>query len=169
VSGNKTQALTRAALLLALTLIFQSLRFIIPLPPVLSTFVVGSLVNTCLLVAVEMAGFYPAAVIAVAAPLVAYFQQLLLLPVFIVPVALANLTYLGLFRTGMIWGRWQGIILAAIGKTALLYLTFTWLLSFVAVQPRIAAGLLFVMSWPQLVTAVMGGVLATIITKRLAR
>ena len=169
MNGIKLQALTRAALLLALTLLFQSLRFIIPLPPVLSTFVVGSLVNTCLLVALEMTGFYPAAVIALAAPVVAYLQQLLMLPVFIIPVAIANVVYLGLFRTGMIWGRWQGIVLAAIGKTTFLYFAFTWLLTFIAINHRIAAGMLFVMSWPQLVTALAGGVLATIISKRLAR
>lgn len=48
--------LARGALLLALTLVFQSLRFLIPVPVFLSTFLIGTLVNMCLLVAVEEVG-----------------------------------------------------------------------------------------------------------------
>jgi hypothetical protein len=162
-----TRVVARTALLLALTLLFQSLRLFIPLPPFFSTWIIGSLVNACLLVAVETSGFFPAAVIAVAAPAVAYFQQLLPLPIFVLPVAFANLLYIWLFRTGLAWGRWQGIALSAFGKTLFLYLAFAWLLSFIHIGPRLAAGLLFVMSWPQLVTTVAGGVLAAIVVRRL--
>lgn len=163
----RTRVVTRTALLLALTLLFQSLRLFIPLPPFFSTWVIGSLVNACLLIALETTGFFPAAVIALIAPVVAYFQQLLPLPIFVLPVALANLLYVWLFRTGVAWGRWQGIALAALGKTVFLYAAFVWLLSFIHIGGKLAAGLLFVMSWPQLVTTTAGGVLATIIVKRL--
>lgn len=163
----KTRIIARTALLLALTLLFQSLRLLIPLPPFFSTWIIGSLVNACLLVALETTGFFPAAVIAVAAPVVAYLQQMLPLPVFVPPVALANLLYIWLFRTGLVWGRWQGIALSALGKTIFLYAAFAWLLSFIQIGPRLAAGLLFVMSWPQLVTTTAGGVLAAMVVKRL--
>lgn len=161
--------LARAALLLALTLVFQSLRLIIPLPPFFTTFVIGSLVNACLLIALETAGLAAALAIAAVTPVVAYLQQLLPLPVFIPPVAAANIVYVLLFRAGLAWSRAGAIGIAAVGKTVLLYFTFAWLLTLINLPPRLAAGLLFVMSWPQLVTTVIGGVLATIIVRRLSR
>jgi hypothetical protein len=82
-------------------------------------------------------------------------------------VALGNLLYVGLFRAGLKLGRWQGIGIAAAGKTAFLWMAFTWLLTLVSINPKIAAGLLFVMSWPQLVTTVLGGLLALAVVKRL--
>lgn len=161
--------LVRAALLLALTLVLQSLRLIIPLPPFFTTFIIGSLINACLLITLETAGLTAALLIAAVTPVVAYLQQLLPLPVFIPPVAAANILYVLLFRAGLTWGRASAIGLAAVGKTVFLYFTFAWLLTLINLPPRLATGLLFVMSWPQLVTAILGGVLATIVVRRLSR
>ncbi|WP_371381610.1 hypothetical protein [Sporomusa aerivorans] len=159
--------ITRTALLLALTLIFQSLRFFIPLPPFLSTFIIGSLVNASLLIAAEKAGLWPAAVISLIAPIVAYFQQLLPLPVFIIPVALGNAVYVLLFLLCRQWGSIARIAIAAIGKTGILYISFAWLLTFVAIPAKIAAGIMLAMSWPQLITGVMGGILSFLIARRI--
>lgn len=161
--------LARAALLLALTIVLQSLRLIVPLPPFFTTFVIGSFVNACLLIAVETAGLGAALVIAAVAPIVAYLQQLLPLPVFILPVAAGNVVYVLLFRLGRGWSRAGAIGLSAVGKTALLYFSFVWLLTLINLPPRLAQGLLFVMSWPQLVTTLLGGVLATVVVRRLNR
>lgn len=166
---ERQQILTRTALLLALTLIFQSLRFFIPMPAFLTTWLIGSLVNGCLLVAAEVVGLGPALIIAVVAPIVAYLQQLLFLPVFIVPVAVANCLYVVFFS--VIALRWRkrplGTVLAAIIKAGVLYALFTWLLTLITIPPKIAAALMFAMSWPQLVTALIGGMLAKIVVKRL--
>jgi hypothetical protein len=59
-------------------------------------------------------------------------------------------------------------VAAASGKTLLLYFTFSWLLSWVNIPPKIASGLLLVMSWPQLVTALAGAAVAAIISRRFA-
>ncbi|MEN6413224.1 MAG: hypothetical protein ABFC84_10790 [Veillonellales bacterium] len=167
VAGNKR--LARTALLLALTLLFQSLRLLLPLPVFATTFIIGSLVNACLLVAVETTGLRGALLISLLAPCVAYFQQLLPLPVFILPVAIGNILYSRLFWLGGKWKSWQSVSLAALGKTLFLYVSFVWLLSFIAIPPKIAAGILFVMSWPQLVTTLAGGFLATIVSRRVKR
>ncbi len=159
--------LARAALLLALTVVFQSLRLIIPVPPFFTTFVTGSLVNACLLVALETTGLVAAVVIALVAPAVAYLQGLLFLPVFVPPVAAGNLIYVLLFRAGLARGRILAIGLAAAGKSAFLFAAFAWLLTLVAVPAPLAAGLMFAMGWPQLVTAVAGGVLATVVCRKL--
>lgn len=169
MAESRHRLLTRAALILALTLVFQSLRFFIPLPPFFSTLLIGSLVNACLLVAFMTTGLPVAAAIAAIAPVVAYFQQLLLLPVFIAPVAVGNFLLVVIFRSAAGWGKWPGIILAAAGKTVFLYFSFTWLLTFVNVNPKLAAGIMFAMSWPQFATAVIGGVLATLAAARINR
>lgn len=165
--NNKYTLLTRTALLLAFTLVFQSLRFIIPIPAFLSTFLIGSLVNACLLVAVETVGVQPALLIGIIAPIVAFFQQLLPLPIFIIPVALGNAVYIGVFSIGRKWNSWLRIGIATSGKTVFMYAAFSWLLTLIAIPAKLATGLLLVMSWPQLVTGVVGGILAGIIKKRL--
>lgn len=165
---NNLRKLSRTALLLALTIIFQSLRFVIPAPAFASTLLIGSLVNASLLITLQSTGLGAAFLIACVTPIVAYFQQLLPLPVFILPVAVGNSLYVWLFyrllRIGPVWPAIGG---AAVGKAAFFYLAFSWLLTFVKLPPAITAGLLFVMGWPQLITGILGGVLSRWIWKRL--
>jgi len=165
--NKKYTILTRTALLLALTLVFQSLRFIIPIPVLFSTFLIGSLVNACLLVAGETVGARPALLIALIAPIVAYFQQLLPLPIFIIPVALGNAIYIGVFSIGTRWNSWLRLGVAALSKTLFMYIVFSWLLTLISIPTKLATGLMLVMSWPQFVTGVVGAILANIIKKRL--
>ena len=51
---------TRTGLILAVTLILQGLRLVIPIPPQVSMFVVGSLVNACLIVRSSSSAAVPA-------------------------------------------------------------------------------------------------------------
>jgi uncharacterized membrane protein len=162
-----SRLLTRIALLIALALIFQSIRFIIPIPVFLSTFVIGSLVNAVLLIAVETVGLWGAAIIAVLTPIVAYVQQMLPLPVFILPIALGNIVYIVIFKIIRKCGIWQCVTLGSFGKTAFLFVSFKWMLSFIILSPNITAGIMFVMSWPQLVTGIVGGFLAVFVAKRI--
>jgi hypothetical protein len=164
---SNNRIITRTALLLALTLLFQSLRLFIPIPPFLSSFIIGSLVNACLLVAAEKAGLWSGLFIAVLAPIVAYFQMMLPIPVFIIPVALGNAAYICLFLSAGRRGRLPGIVLATMGKAGLLYAAFTWLLTFIAIPAQLASGIMLAMSWPQIVTGILGGLLACIIVKRI--
>lgn len=160
--------LTRAALLLALTLMFQSLRLIIPLPAVFSTFLIGSLVNACLILSFLAAGFWPAILIAAVAPLTAYLQSLLPLPIFIFPVAIGNMLYIVFFRLlEAYWGKWQAVIAASAGKMLWLYFCFLFLLSFLALPGKMSSVLLVAMGWPQFVTASIGGVLAILVKRRI--
>jgi hypothetical protein len=164
----KNHRLTRAALLLALTLLFQSLRLLIPIPAVATTFIIGSLVNACLLLAAYFSGFGPAFAIAVLAPVVAYFQQMLFVPIFIIPVALGNIIYISLSlflikrKNGGV-----GIVVAASTKAVFMFGSCTWLAAWLILPEKVAAGLLFVMSWPQAVTGIAGGWIAYSAGKRL--
>lgn len=159
------QVLTRTAVLLALVIVFQSLRFFIPLPPLASTLLIGSLVNAALLVALYTTGIKAALVLAVATPVVAYLQQVLLWPVFIIPVALANAVYVGVFYLLLRLER-PAICLAAAIKTLLLYTSFKYLLAQLQIPTALATNVLFVMSWPQLITGIAGAILAGFIYQR---
>ena len=167
MSHIHNRRLARAALILALAVLFQSLRFLLPVPPIFSTFIIGTLVNACLLIAVEAAGWWAAIFIAVVAPVVAWFQQLLPVPLLILPVAAANTAYILIYGALLTKRRWSGLALAALAKTFLLYGSAHLLLMQLAIPSNIAAGVLFVMSWPQLFTALAGGILAYQVARRL--
>lgn len=163
---NNYRGLTRAALLLAVMLLFQSLRFIIPLPPFISLFVIGSAVNACLLLAVEQAGGRLALVLAVLAPLIAYAQQVLPLPVFIIPVAAANAAYVVGYKLGFTLGRWPAVGIATLMKAAALYFMITWILGWVQLPGPLAAVMSMMFGWPQLITGFGGGLLCFIVQRR---
>ena len=168
MADAERKKITRSALLLAVAILCQSLRFVLPVPVFFSTFIVGALVNACLLVAVQAVGLGPALVIACVTPVLAYFQQLLPVPVFILPVAIGNSLYVWLFRRLLRIGPvGPAIGGAALGKAAFFYLAFSWLLTLIHLPPAMAGAIMFVMSWPQLVTGVLGGILAQILWRRL--
>lgn len=91
------------------------------MPPFLTTILIGSLVNAYLLIAVDIVGFWFTLIILLVAPIVAYFQHVLLLPIFIVPVAVGNAIYVGLFLVGRRWRFWFGIGVVAFAKTIFMY------------------------------------------------
>src|SRR5690554_7160944 len=89
---NKTNNfLTRTAVLLALTVLFQSLRSIIPMPANVSQYVVGSLVNLSLIVAAVIVGVKGGLIISIAAPFIAFFQGFQQNLVMVPMIALGNI------------------------------------------------------------------------------
>ena len=70
----------RGAMLLAVGLVLQALRLVIPMPPMWTVFIVGTLVNMVLVLAARTVGLWPSVMIAVLLPVMAYFQGQLPLP-----------------------------------------------------------------------------------------
>ena len=139
---------TRTGLILAVTLILQGLRLVIPIPPQVSMFVVGSLVNACLIVAVLLIGRRAGLVVAGCTPVFAWLEGMLPFFPFVFPVGLGNCFY--------VWTawRWQRYGLpaccgGALGKAAVRHM------------------LLFAMSWPQIVTGIIGAVLGMEVSRLL--
>ncbi len=161
--------ITRAGMLLALLLAVQALRLVIPLPPFITMFGIGSAVNACLLVAALYVGVRTALLMAVVAPTVAYLQQMLPVPVLIVPVAAANAVYILAFAVLYRKSPYLAVGVAALAKMAGMYVAIDWVLQFVALPERIAALLKMMLSWPQLVTGVLGGALCLVIVARLGK
>lgn len=154
----------RAAMLLALGLIFQSLRMVIPLPPVWSVFIIGTLVNVVLVLAARTVGFTPAMLIAFLMPIIAYMQGQLPMAYLIPVVALGNLVMV--YLCARFWGK--GIILAApLFKTFVLFSSTLFVLWVVNVSEQMSLLILFIMGWPQMITGVVGLALAYKLQQRI--
>lgn len=168
MNNNVVRFITRTAVLLALTVLFQSLRSIIPMPAQVSQYVVGSLVNLSLIIAAVVVGIKGGLIISVAAPIIAYFQGQLpqIMPFMIVAVALGNaviVIMVGLFYNK---NKYVALISGAVLKFITLYIAVIKIvLPFIYPNvPDQAKALLSVnFSWPQLVTASIGGLLALIV------
>lgn len=156
-----------AGFLLALALIFQSIRLIFPMvPKEVSMFLIGSLVNMCLLLAVWRTQSYRAALIALVLPTVAFLQGQLPL-IFMIPVvALGTWVY-------AVWGlKFQHSKLlwfAPLLKMAILLGGTLLVLQCFSLPPAAAKVLTLMMSWPQLITGVLGLVLAKQLVKYLGK
>ena len=131
--------------------------------------VTGSLVNALLLITVEMLGAWPAVALGTVTPLGGLLHGVLPLPlaVMIPFIALGNATLVGIYGILRRRSRWLGLGIAALAKFALLYAfaSFFAMRPFyvgLSVAPKVImpAAIVHTMSWPQLVTAVAGGLLA---------
>lgn len=152
--------MVRGALLVALALALQSLRLVLPLPQPAGTFVIGSLVHMMLALTLKLCGLGTASLLGFLLPLTAYVQGQVLL-VFLIPVIwLGNLLFVLLVQcfTGQ---RRLVLVIPPVVK-AVVMLGAAWcVVSFVAVPvPAVRKAILFAMSVPQLVTAVLGILLA---------
>lgn len=162
----EVRKLTRLALLLAMMVTLQSLRMYVPLPFFVSVYIIGSLVNACLLLALESSGLRGALVLAGAAPVVAFFQQMLPLPLLVFPVAAANTAYLlgyRAFREKTVTAVW----VATAAKFILLYLTIAAAASFLDLPKQFTAALSLLLGWPQWITGLGGGAIFLVMRKRM--
>lgn len=152
--------MVRGALLLALALVLQALRLVLPLPLLLSTFIIGTLVHMMLTVTLWLNGRALALLLGLLLPLTAYAQGQLALPLLIPVVWLGN----SVFVLALSWlgqRRWLAPILAA-GCKAAVMLCLAWIvLSFLQLNnPAVCQAILFAMSVLQLLTGIGGVLLA---------
>ena len=153
------------ALLLAVAFLLQSIRLIIPMVPgPLNMFLIGSLLNMVMVLAIWHEHTPWAALIGVLLPIGAYMEgQLPILPM--VPVvAIGNAAftlaagYLGMRRRAYI---------APLIKAGLLLAGTQLVLTMLALPAPMSHALTFMMSWPQIVTGSIGIWLAGKIMRRI--
>lgn len=158
------QRLLRGALLLALAIIFQGLRLLLPLPPVGGMFLIGSLVNMMLLLAVQYAGVVPAIIMGILLPSIAFLQGQLVLPLLVPIVAGGNVIFCLMYYyfkdKFVVW-------LIPLAKVLVLYIGTMLLLNWLVIPDKFATMVLFMMSWPQIITGIIGICLARNISNRL--
>jgi hypothetical protein len=161
---NKTVIfIARTAILLALAVLFQSLRLFIPIPAAVDQYLVGSLVNMCLVVAAVIVGIQGGLIVAVLTPVIAFLQNVLANPVLVPFVALGNAAIVVVAALLYKRNKYVSIILGALSKFIVLYITVVHiaipvLLGNMPPQMKELMSLRF--SWPQLVTALVGSWLA---------
>lgn len=140
---------------MALTVIMQSLRLVLPFPPVVSTFIIGTLVNMMLIITGRISGFKAAALLTILLPLLAYMQGQLLLPLLIPVVMAGNLLYVALLRQKKAF--LFNYLLPPTAKALLMYLGAYLVLSFLQLENSVLVkNILFAMSVPQFVTGLAG-------------
>ena len=164
---NTTRQLTRTALIAALLLTFQSLRLLLPLPPLASTLLIGTLVNACLLLSAASGGYRGLAALSVLAPLIAYLQQLLPLPIFIPLIAGGNFFFGSLYLLLRQKSSLFKLLIPPLGKMLFLWGGVTFLLSLLALPEFLQRLLGLLLSWPQFITSLAGLLLAQLVLKRL--
>lgn len=159
--------LVRGALLVALALALQSLRLVLPMPQLLSTFIIGTLVHMMLVLTLQLSGLKTALLLAFLLPLTAYVQGQVLLPFLIPVIWLGNFIFVLLVRQFKD-SRKLSLSIPPLAKACVMLLAAWAALSFLALpNPAMRKTVMFAMSVPQLLTAVAGILLAEQVKKRL--
>lgn len=159
--------LVRGALLVALALALQSLRLVLPMPQLLSTFIIGTLVHMMLVLTLQLGGLKTALLLAFLLPLTAYVQGQVLLPFLIPVIWLGNFIFVLLVRQFK-GSRKLSLCVPPLAKACVMLLATWAALSFLALpNPALRKTVMFAMSVPQLLTAVAGILLAEQVKKRL--
>ncbi len=171
--------ITQTAVMLALLVSVQYVTSFIPKP--VQQFVTGSCVNAILAVTVLMVGIWSGAVVAVVSPFMAFLFNIGPKFIQLLPgIALGNLVFVLMLqfiadpRAKNLGRQAAALVLAALAKFAALYFVIVKLLVPMLVSSgKMPAAVSAVMSaqfsWPQLVTALIGGAVALAIFPLLRR
>lgn len=152
---------------MALALALQSLRLVLPMPQLLSTFIIGTLVYMMLVLTLQLSGLKTALLLAFLLPLTAYVQGQVLLPFLIPVIWLGNFIFVLLVRQFKD-SRKLSLSIPPLAKACVMLLAAWAALSFLALpNPALRKTVMFAMSVPQLLTAVAGILLAEQVKKRL--
>lgn len=159
-------------MLLALALLSQSLRLVLPVSLAVSMFLIGTLVTACLVLAAWRYGLGSAFIIAWITPVVAFMQGMLPLVPFIPAVGIGSSLFVLCVWALRHSSRPVLLVLPPLIKMLSLYGCF-WLLfqllhiTAVNVPGKIETAILFSMSWPQLVTGFLGVLTALAVDARI--
>lgn len=184
--NKKTMWITRTAVLLALLLALQWVT--LGTKAFAGQYITGSLVNCVLAVSAMTAGLSSGLVIALLSPIFAYLlgiaPQLVVVPAIMAGNCVLVLVLWALGRgNAPLWRKAVAVVLAAFCKFVVLYLLVVQVIcgvgasfllgqSFfgtpVLLQPMIQA-LPLTFSWPQLITALIGGALGVLVSKILGK
>ena len=160
MNNLKIKFITRTAILLALTIVFQMMgRALTPFMGTYNNFVVGPLVNASLFIATAVVGVWGAGFIALAAPFGAILTGAAIPLPFAPFIALGNLLLVLVFFL-LRKNQFVGIGAAAVVKFGFLFAAINIFVNTMNLPAKKATAMIFTFSWPQLVTALIGGILA---------
>lgn len=162
---NNLKFILKTALLLVLTVMFQMLRPYISIPLLGSNFIIGSLVNASLAVSSVVIGAWGGIIISIAASIIAFLQQHIKFVWMIPIIAGGNTVLVLIYRWLYTKYKWVGIILSALAKFLVIFGLVKMCIKVFIVVPPLADTLSLMFSWPQIVTALIGGILAVPVLK----
>lgn len=161
-----TQILVRSALLLAMAIMIQSIRLIIPLPTMVSIFIIGTGVNCILALLVWSSSVSFAVGACFLLPLIAFLQGQGGGIVFFIPlIGIGNTLYI-LLAKKFADSKFLFILPAAV-KTSFIFVCLMMTFKVLGLEGKIVEIYSFLMGWPQLVTGSLGILLARTIKFRL--
>ena len=114
---QRNRALVRAALCLAIAVVAQALRVFLPLPPIASMLLIGTVVNLCLCFAVWGSGILYAGIICLLLPVFAFLQGHLPVLPMVAVVFLGNLVFCVVVQQKK---RWKHYVFAPLLKAVTL-------------------------------------------------
>ena len=168
--NKKILWIVRTAVLIALLVTLQWVT------KPLGQFVTGSCVNFVLVAAVLIGGFYCGATVALISPFMAFLLQIAPMPIYLVPgVAIGNLVLVAVYFVllskvkvpkkvePVMWV--VTIIVAAAAKFAAMWLVVGQVIVAIAGAAVPAKAVAQLTTYPQLVTALIGGVVAMAVVK----
>jgi len=136
----------------------------------------GPVINAILILILFLAGVRSALAVALIPSLMALAGGLL--PAVLAPavpfIMISNALYVLSIDRIYDWsknsssGYWQGVLIGSILKFAFLYISVSWITKLL-IKQDLAVAVAKMMSWPQLITALLGGVIAWAILKWLKR
>ena len=145
---------------MALALALQSLRLVLPMPQLLSTFIIGTLVHMMLVLTLQLSGLKTALLLAFLLPLTAYVQGQVLLPLLIPVIWLGNFVFVLLLRRFKNM-RKLSLLMPPLAKAIVMLLAAWIVVSFLALpNPALRKPIMFAMSVPHLLPAIAGILLA---------
>ena len=163
--SRDNRALTRAALCLAVAAIAQALRVFLPLPPIASMLLIGTVVNLCLCFAVWGSGILYAGIICLLRPVFAFLQGHLPLMPMIAGVFLGNLVFCLVVQQQQ--KRWKHCVFAPLLKVVTLWACTGIVCNLFHLPLQVKNVLQVSMGIPQWTTALLGVLAASFLWKRL--
>lgn len=167
-----TKKITRTAMFLALALVFQALRFI---PAVAawnqSVFLIGTLVNMTLIMATMTTGLWAGIIIGLVTPVVALIQGHIAVPIMLPVTILGNLSIVALFYYFSKVNKYLAAAIASIAKWVVMFYGSKLFISiFVAdLAPKTVNKISAAANVPQIVTALLGSLLAILVLMKLPK
>ncbi|WP_027627802.1 ECF transporter S component [Ruminiclostridium cellobioparum] len=156
---NNIRMITRTAVLLAVVVVVQIVGRSLPN----NNFIVGPLVNMCLLLAAMTAGMAGGITIAILSPFTSLINNNAPIAAALLPfapvIALANIIFVLAFYLLYNKNKFIGLGVGAVLKFGVLFLGIRIFLNIFSF-PKFTQKLFELFSWPQLLTAVIGGLVA---------
>lgn len=144
----------KLAMFLAIALLFQGIRLMIPMMPgTVNMFLIGSLLNTVMVLSIWCTGSRWAPSIGALLPLGAFMQGQLPVVLMIPVVAVGNAVYI------LLAGKWHDsklLYFSPFVKASVLYAGTLLAVDIMDLPAPVSGMMLFMMSWPQLITGTIG-------------